>query len=276
MVRLCLFLLVADNEAKLLQQIANNTKYDWIPGKWAFIAGLISAIFAILTFISQKRTEYNTGKLRMSEQRRLLFEIVRHLYRNMVVSYSIEVKMRANDFTVYPSEEHLKKMKVELTNIHLNLFYRSDKEHQDMNKLYMELRNYNTELDIICDHFRNPDIAPTTKERDLHTLCFKCNHLTKRITEVISLIWKEEPRNRVYEEVRNIINKEIEEKNSMPGQVYTESFTLYQNKESFYAKELFANDPIHFFDGFNENVRHECGLNDEDAEKIYMIALHKK
>lgn len=275
-----LLLLVDDRATKLLEQIANNTKYDWFPGFvmsiFALIFSFISVRFTIRTYNSQKETERNTGLLNMSEQRRLLVEMVRHLYRNMVVSYSIEVKMRAKDFTVYPSEEHLQKMKVELTDIHLNLFYRSDKEHQDMNKLYMELRNYNTELDIICDHFRNPDIDPITKERDLRTLCFKCNHLTKRITKVISLIWKEEPANRAYEEVRNIINKEIEEKNSMPGHVYTESFTLYQNKESFYAKELFANDPIRFFDGFNENVRHECGLNDEDAEKIHMIALHKE
>lgn len=274
------FLLDALDAAHWLKQIADNTSFNsWVPAKTAFWASVISAIlafisalFAIFTFISQKQTERNTGKLNMSEQRWLLVEIVRHLYRNMVVSYSIEVKMRAKNFMVYPSEEHLKKMKVELTDIHLNLFYRSDTKHQDMNKFYMELRNYNTELDIICDHFRNPAIDIATKERDLRTLRFKCAYLTKRITELITLIWEEGQEEQVYTEARDIINKEINEKNAASGQVYADSFDLYQNEESFYAR-LFNSDKAHFFSRFNENVRHECGLNSEGAEKIHMIAL---
>ena len=250
-----------------------------MPGKWAFIisifaliAGVTSALYTYFTYKSQKDTERNTSLLNMSEQRRLLAEMMRHLYRNMVVSYSIEVKMKAKDFKVYPSEEHLKKMQVVLGDIHLNLFYRSDRDHREMNKLYMELRNYNLELDVICDHFRNPDVDIETKNRDLRTLWFKCSYLTMRITKLLGQIWEQNDKS-FYEEARYIILEETDQKNKMADNAYTEPFEPYDNKESFYVKELFADDPDKFLKGFNENVRHECGTNTEGAEKIHMIAL---
>ena len=266
------------NETSLLEQLVNNTKYDWMPGFFmslsALIISILSAYYAIRTFNSQKETERNTGKLNKSEQHRLLSEMTRHLYRNFVVSYSIGVKMIAKNFTVYPSEEHIKKMKVELGDIHLNLFYRFDNEHEEMNKLYMELRNYNIELDIICNHFQNPDIEIRTKIRDLHTMYFKCNYLTERITEIINLIWYNNGgKSNVYTDVCSIISNEISKKNNMPGQVYSLTFDNYTNKDSFYVKELFAHKRDWFINEFNENVRHECGLNSEGAEKIHMIDL---
>ena len=274
------------NEVTLLEQIAKNTAdYDWFPGFIMSLVALAISGFSLWytkrTFNSQEQTERNTAKLNKSEQRRLLMEMIRHLYRNMVASYTIEVKMRANDFAVYPSEEHLKKMKMELSDIHLELFYRSDEEHKEMNKFYMELRNYNIELDVICDHFRNPNIDKDTKVRDFRTLCYKCNYLTERITELICGIWNEEKplkmhKINVYEEVCAIIDREIKDKNSKEEQIYTGSFKLYDNRDSFYVKELYSNNVDHFLNGFNENVRHECGLNSEGADKIHMIAHSKK
>lgn len=268
----------------LLRQIADNTSFNsWIPAKTALVASVISAIFAfvsavytIRTFNSQKETEQNTSRLNMSEQRRLLIEMIRHLYRNMVVSYSIGVKMKAEEFMAYPSEEHLRKMKVKLSDIHLNLFYRSNKEYREINKFYMELRNYNMELDVICDHFRTPGIDVRTKERDLSTLYFKCNHLTKRIMEIIKLIPKKKGKadeEGLYQEVRDILNEEIEEKNKMQDTIYSEPFEPYKNEKSFYAQVLYADDPDDFYKKFEENIRHECGLNSEGGEKIHMIAL---
>ncbi|MCH5312646.1 MAG: hypothetical protein J1E57_11960 [Prevotella sp.] len=267
---------VALNTTKQLEQIVKNTEYDWMPGfiisLFALFAGITSAIYAYLTYKSQKDTELNTSRLNPDEQRLLLIGMLRHLYRNFVISYSINVKMKAKDFMVYPSEEHLKKMQVVLTDIHLNLFYRSDEKYHDMNKLYMELRNYNMELDVICNHFRNPDIDIETKKRDLRTLCFKCDYLTKRITNLIGKIWYQDETS-FHREARHIIVEETKEKNKMPGDSYTESFEPYNNVNSFYAKELFANEPDTFFNGLNENVRHECGTNSEGAEKIHMISL---
>ena len=291
------FLLDALDTAHWLKQIADNTSFNsWVPAKTALVASVISAIFAIisalfafLTYKSQKKTERNTGLLEISHQRLLLFEMIRHLYRNMVVSYSIGVKMKAKNFMIYPSEEHLKKMQVELSDIHQNLLYRDNKRslfHKNENeteinynflelsKFYVELRNYNIELDIISNHFRNPNIDIETKERDLRTLCFKCNYLSRRIIDIIAVL-NEELVNGVYQTAYNIISKEIDEKNNIPGQVYADSFDPYQNEHSFYAR-LFNDDSDRFFNGFNENVRHECGLNSEGAEKIHMIALHNE
>lgn len=260
-----------------LEAIERNTRFDWMPGIWAFIisvvalvASVISAWYAWRTYRYQKQTEMNTSRLSRAEQRRLLAEMVRHLYRNMVASYSLKVKMTAEEFAVYPSEEHLQKMKVVLDDIHLNLFYRNDSEHREMNKLYMELRNYNLEIDVICQHFKDPHIDRDTKERDLGTLLFKSNYLTKRIVFLLGNIWENNEK-AFYEEARDIITNEIADKNRQAGTPYDQPFKPYRNPDSYYISTLFADNLKPFLDGFDENVRRECGKNAEGHDKIHMI-----
>lgn len=272
-----LSVMLTANTDNVLHDIEKNTHFSLMPGKLAFIISVIALIAAVYsawytwkTYTYQKQTEENTSRLTKPEQRRLLTEMIRHLYRNMVVSYSIKVKMKAIGFGGYPSEEHLLKMMVNLNDIHLNLFYRSNKEHRMMNTLSVELRNYNIELDVICQHFKDPTIDKETKNRDLETLCFKSQYLTERIVQVLGVIWDHDEDGFV-EEARGIIREVIREKNQRGGKPYESSFEPYRNPESFFVKKIFPKDSEEFYKGFDENVRRECGKNDEQSDKIHMI-----
>ena len=52
---------------------------------------------------------------------------------------------------------------------------------------------------------------------------------------------------------------------------YEPSFEPYRNPESFYVKKIFVKDSEEFYKGFDENVRRECGKNEEKSDKIHMI-----
>ena len=85
----------------------------------------------------------------------------------------------------YPSEEHLIKLKMPVENIHLEAFYDDGKFYSIINRLYLLLRNYNTEIDIALLHFPQSGLNTAVKKRDLDTLLFKPGFLTENIMEVL-------------------------------------------------------------------------------------------
>lgn len=181
-----------------MARIGDNTEKDWRYDGWnlfgiiTFLIASGSLTAAIITFLSQRKTEKNTKKLSQDMQRCLLNELLRHLYRNYVILYSIRTKLDDVDFKGYPSEEHFKKFKIPLNNIHLDSFYGKDREFRLMHILYLNLRNYNEEIDVAEQHFLNPAISRDVKVEDLDTLEFKIYYLTERIVDTIRNIWGEE------------------------------------------------------------------------------------
>ncbi len=146
---------ISPDTAEDIRQTAENTAFmPWTA--FALFVAILSAIFAGFsmyyakrTLSSQVQTECNTYRLEPEVQKDLLIEMCRHLYRNMVCSYTLGQKMVQSKFLSYPSEEHLAKMKVNLEDIHDELFYKQETEFFAISKLYVLLRNYNAELDIM-------------------------------------------------------------------------------------------------------------------------------
>lgn len=78
---------------------AENTTFGMID-TWTFIFALLGAIIGIAslwytykTYQSQKETANNTRLLTLDAQRDLFMDLVRHLYRNLVVTYAIKTKL---------------------------------------------------------------------------------------------------------------------------------------------------------------------------------------
>ena len=214
----------------------------------------------------------------MDEQKALLFDMIRHFYRNYVVSLTLGVKLEAekdgNRFTGYPSEEHLKKLMVNLNDIHLNLFFKENKNHELMNKLYVMLRNYNIEIDVICEHLKSQAIDYATKDRDLHTLTFKCYHLTGEITKLIGKIWYNNDEHAFEKNARQRIIDEQEKNrkdNADKTKYYPNEFTLDIPVDSYYLKTLFSNDQEQFLADLKQDVIIEAGKNKSDSPKIHII-----
>lgn len=288
---------IPKNEYGAILQVEHNTRQDWLKDDWnfygfftfalaitAFIVSVMSYRYTRKTYYSQTMTESNTSKLSREEQKALLSDMIRHFYRNYVVSLTLRVKLEAGKrnktkdgknkhFTGYPSEEHLKKMMVNLNDIHLNLFYKEEESHQLMNKLYVMLRNYNLELDVICDHLKSQSIDYTTKSRDLDTLAFKCFYLTKEITQLIGKIWYENEVGYVTQARERIIREQEKNRkdNSDETKHYGRRIKLYVPDKSYYLGTLFSDDREKFLEDLKKDVLIEAGTNTSGSPKIHII-----
>ena len=278
------------NEYDAMTKIADNTRQDWIKDDWnvygwvAFAIAFLSLIVTAVTLWAQMRTEKNTSKLSREEQKALLSDMIRHLYRNYVVSLTLRVKLESgkrgktkddknNNYTGYPSEEHLKKMMVNLQDIHLNLFYKENDFHQLMNKLYVMLRNYNIEIDVICDHLKSQTIDYATKSRDLETLAFKCHNLTKEITKLIGCIWYNNEKSYIPQARERIIKEQEKNRkdNSDESRYYTGQIKITVPDKSYYMETLFSNEKEDFLNNLKKDVQIEAGLNTSGSPKIHII-----
>ena len=283
------------NEYGAILQVENNTRQHWWYDDWncfgifTFIVALASLIIGWITYNAQKKTEENTtktqrntSKLNLEEQKSLLSDMIRHFYRNYVVSLALGIKLEAekdgDKFRGYPSEEHLLKMAVNLDDVHLNLFYQENEQHHLVHKLFVMLRNYNIELSVICDHLKSQQIDYATKVRDLQTLSFKCYYLPGEIIKVIGGIWYDGDEKAYEAEARQRIiaeQKKNREDNADVTKHYEGNVTLNVPSDSYYLKTLFANQQADFLADLRQDVIIEAGRNKSDSPKIHIIPFVK-
>lgn len=294
-------LLTSSDALSLIQQFteetARNTTFDfWIDGiNLIAIAGLV---FSIFTFYSQNKTSENTQKLSREAQRNLLLDLVRHLYRNLVITYTIKTKLEDIGYKGYPSEEHLIKLKVPMENIHLEAFYGRDKEYEVMHDLYLKFRNYNEEIDVACMHFKDASLPRETKLRDLDTLLFKPSFLTKRIIMTMYELWDAKQVSEDFNKEGYQAKIDTSLKGSKSVQAAREkvkeaqagktnaldntvnpidyNFVYYDNKRSCYGELLFIGEEWEtFVNKLKHDVYVERGKNAQGGDKIYLIPYNK-
>lgn len=240
-------------ELEALNGIKNNTEpnFYWddvnFIGIFALIVALASFIYAKVTYEAQKKTEGNTKKLSQEAQRNLLNELIRHLYRNFVITYTMYTKMKDIDFQGYPSEEHFIKLKVPMENIHLEAFYGEDEKFQYMHILYLNLRNYNIEVDVALNHIKNPNISIETKKEDFKTLEFKIFFLINKIRETIREVWGEKEEYDL--DIRNALRISLSGKTNatdnidVPGSEHFEHYPLKEFERSVFS-ELYNSEEL--------------------------------
>ncbi len=211
---------------------ASNTCHNFWEDGFGCVA-VLALLVSIFTAVAQGLTTSNTNKLDKKTQKKLLEDLVRHLYRNLVIVctafYKMEKTKKNGQYTNYPSEEHLYKLKIPLEKIQLNLFLR-DSNYEKVEKLYLNFRNYNTEIDVICEHFKNPQIDYATKLRDFSTLIFKSGMLTEEIINLAKVIYKKDIEVFI-KDVRKKVNSNFE---SSKGNTLTESYAT----SNIFSKEF--------------------------------------
>ena len=254
-------------------QTAEHTEFSFWWDGFSVALSIFALLFSFFTYISQSKTQNNTKKLSLSAQNNLLKDLIRHLYRNLVVTYTIKTKMDDCSYKGYPSEEHLMKLKVPMNNIHLEAFYGNDKYYEKMHKLYLNLRNYNEEIDIVASHMRNPDVSREVIDRDLATLLFKPGFLIGCILDVISFIWKTD----VHDEAKAQIKRAQDERNDDGNMACEKPFTPFEVAEKHVFQKIYSKpDELKaLLDKFNSEVKIERGLNSQRAEKVYIIKVER-
>ncbi|MBE6275255.1 MAG: hypothetical protein E7096_02750 [Bacteroides sp.] len=276
-------------------ETANNTTFEFWWDGFNILIAVIALVFSVFTFWSQNKTSSNTQKLSQHAQRNLLLDLVRHLYRNLVITYTVKTKLENIQYKGYPSEEHLIKLKVPMENIHLEAFYGNDRMYEVMHNLYLNLRNYNEEIDVACTHFKDANLSEEVKKRDLDTLLFKPSYLTERILMTMYELWntkhisedfnQEGYRERIIELLKDSDTVQAAKAKILEAQhgnsnasndkdnSADNNFVPYTNEKSSYAQILFRNyEWTNFVDAFNQDVYAERGKNSQGGDKVYIIS----
>lgn len=271
-------------------ETAANTalcEYDWITlaiAILALITSFVAMIYARKTFKSQDRTEKhtlatqgNTQRISLESQKGLLIDLVRHLYRNLVVTYAIKTKLKHWGYgKYYPSEEHLLKLKVPVENLHLDAFYDNKDNYKTINNLYLLLRNYNVEIDVALNHFPQREIDASIKEHDLDTLMFKPGYLVEKIMEFLCKLYPNEQEKMFREAYDVVCDAAKDNQSKRHGEAWPYDFAPYEDENSQFITKLFvhtsgSNAAYEFLQLFNADALIECGNNDKEFPKIYMI-----
>ena len=273
------------------EQTATNTtlgNYDWSTlgiAIAALVTSFIAMMYTIFTYKAQQRTEMhsaqtqgNTQRISLQAQKGLLEDLVRHLYRNLVVTYAIKSKMRHYGYNnVYPSEEHLIKLKVPIHNIHLEAFYSDDMHYKKINELYLQLRNYNEEVEVALKHFCDPQMPEKVKERDFGTLIFKPGFLAKNILTILTEVWPDDKD--IYQDTAALIRNTSWKTTATSEQDEPWLYPYEKlDKEDYpFITHLFAHTEgsvlaaeTLFMDRFNDDVCYECGTHKKNI-KINVI-----
>lgn len=276
---------------KFTQLTAENTSFEFWWDGFNIVIAVVALLFSVFTFLSQKNTSDNTTKLSQDTQRNLLLDLVRHLYRNLVVTFTLKRKLEDIEFKGYPSEEHLMKLKIPMENIHLESFYGNGKKYEVMHNLYLNLRNYNVEIDAVCKHLKDANINKEIKIRDIKTLIFKCSFLTERIMITIYGLWEQKRMSmnmaNYNERVGDAMSRSktvgaIKEKiiqvqgcGVAEGTDGKREFSTFKDKNNCYASFLFTTDADweQFLSRLENDIAIELGQNKQGETKIQIIPL---
>ena len=282
---LCNTVEVATREQTFLGAVIMGEKipifnYDWWTigiSFFTFIVSAFSLYYSWRTYNSQEKVAQNTQQLNPKTQYRIMIDIVRHLYRNLVVMWAITNKMRLSNYKIYPAEIHLQKAKVPLDIIHFELYTGLDyKQYVKLQNLDLLLRNYNLELDIAAANFAKKNLKPDVKEYYIKTLLFKPGCIADKIFELFVKIYANEFS---YDQIKKDTVEWIIESHILNNRSndYCEKwdkeneFKDYDIKDDFFARTLFNDRKDEFFDMLNKDARIECGKNYAGEFKLLFI-----
>lgn len=267
-------LIVSDSVLRCIHQINTTTAMNTSPRPWTWISVSIAAIalfIAFMTWMSQKRTEKNTLQINPEGQERILLDIIRHLYANMVATVTLTTLLRDCGFSKYPSEEHLLKLKVDPSYLHPELFSNKSNEYERLHNLIVLFRNYNVEIDTALLHFKDRTLARNVKERDASTLLLKPGLLTRRIIGACNVLFDGKTAKKAREKIREEYSRRGHNSSRHPA------LTYYNNLQNGFIEALYSEneaDAKEFLDMLNGNVAHELARNEENSAKIGLIDFH--
>lgn len=263
-------------------QTASHTAYNfWLDGV-CFIA-IVSLFCTVFSFAAK-------GTLGPKTYRAMLYDLIRHLYRNRICTLAIWAKYkRAKKLheKLYPSDEHYLKMLIPDKSLH-NSYNFCSKRWEAINRLEIQFRNYNIEVEVALNHIKDDSIDDETKMRDFQTLYFKTGFLSEQITELLIsrkfiLPTKSHIRKKAFNKIKENHENNVKEytKEQLNDSVYKseldEIYKSYEGKKDKF-ESIFNDDTQRekFRKYLREDVVVECGNNSSGEEKIHMIKKIQK
>lgn len=145
-------------------------------GVLAIVLSLYSLWYTYLSYVSQSRTESNTGNVPLEHQIRKFEGLARHEYRNMVCVLAMAIRFfdKANGEEMgrhsYPSESNILKLQAAPEDFVLDVNARMA---ATVSELQLLLRNVNIEIQVTEEHLSRRDIHDSVLYQDFDNLIFK-------------------------------------------------------------------------------------------------------
>lgn len=179
-----------DSISSRMENVSRNTNEKKFIGvgfsKWDLSIAFFALLVAIIGLIPSYITAFNVKRVSYDVQMAQFDDLIRHLYRNLIVSLAFSGKVLGKDeHTAYPSEEHLLKLKVLPEDVlHLEKYNSDTAVYKKMHGLKLLLRNYDIEIETAMMHLKDKNIGNNVLENDLDTLVFKPLFLVAKIMEI--------------------------------------------------------------------------------------------
>lgn len=156
----------------------------------SLVVSIISAWFGFLAYHFSKKTADNVVRMTADNQIAQFDDLTRHLYRNLVCTLAMkQILEQTKNHTSYPSEEHFLKLRMLPEDvIHLEKYNNDKAVYMKMHELKLLLRNYDTEIDVYLEHFKNPEIEHAMLIKDIDSLSFKPFYLISHILDIKKII----------------------------------------------------------------------------------------
>ena len=256
------------NEYGAILQVENNTHPHWYLDGWNLfgivtcIIAVLSAYFAIVTYRAQKKTEKHTTNAPLDVQLRILDDLPRHFYRNLVCSCAIVLKYKYDNKgkKYYPSESNMLKLQTLPEDVVLPIDIDTAKKnnpYQYMHELKLLLRNYNLEVETASKHLAQKGITDESLNQDFDNILFKPLFLIRRSYDYWASLQENRLktrflRKRIHIEGRKIVEDTIMKLMQEHFKKLSESSnfkTLFDTSTTDYYKYVLQEEEM----GFNDN-----------------------
>jgi hypothetical protein len=256
------------------------------------IIGVISMIASILTVLSIITQE----RLTPWAYRALLYDLVRHLYRNKICTLSMWAKYnyyKKKGEEYYPSDEHYLKLQIPSTDIRSNQYNHRNGRRRKIHEIELLFRNYNLEVEVAMSHIKDDSVDETVKQNDFKNLFAKTGSLSMRIVDFLATgkFWFT-PKRRIYRKAFMMIKNSSEDTANLNPNASLYGTTFQSEIEDLYQYDkdrannvvaLFESKPDpksapgtlsevdQFYEYLKADTIIECGDNTPGEEKIHMI-----
>lgn len=181
---------------QLIDDLANQyslDKWDWVAVSIAFCSFCIAVtalVVAVKTLKSQRQTEKNTMPIiTLQIQEFLLKEFVFKLLDGQIRVGALWHLLSAKNYSFYPSEQLLEKVKIPMDIFHIELFYNNADLYHCLNGLVDMTSEYNTNIGVLNNHLKNPSISSDIINQEFDTIVRQNEKIADTWKKVMTIVY---------------------------------------------------------------------------------------
>jgi len=141
----------------------------------------ISFLASIVTIAGFGSIFFYYLKIKISKhcQKKIIIDLIRHLYINCVIIEIIRARLTKEKFTIRPTDGVFSRFAVLDTDMCLERFSVNSRNFEMMHEICLLFRNYNIVAGVAEKHFADPKISVDLKKQDMIDLFSRAVKVTK-------------------------------------------------------------------------------------------------